>query len=169
MQLLHLLNANPRHSKRKFKKNSKKFKSLNCYHTVQHNLSLLSWLLTWATISGLTFPHECNLKCSKCNLFFLLQWQQCNHRAYQLDSGNVLAEESDGCIPGAWQLASSWVSGEILIVFSLFNKALHEFLPPLAVLSQKLPKHPSLHYGRGKWADSRSPLMFHWLPGEDWN
>lgn len=27
MQLLHLLNANPRHSKRKFKKNSRKFKS----------------------------------------------------------------------------------------------------------------------------------------------
>lgn len=110
-----------------------------------------------------TFPREFHL------LSWFAKWPSAQGAIWAPEKTSLQGRAMAVFPPQAWQLASPWVSGEILIVFSLFNKALHEFLPPLSLLSQKLPQRQSLHYGRGKWAGSRSPLMFHRLPGEDWN
>lgn len=83
-------------------------------------------------------------------------------------SGNIFARENNSSVPEDCHLASHRISRYVLIAFSLFNKTLHDFLPPLSLLSQKL-KDQSLHYGHGKLAGLRSALMFHctaaWLPG----
>lgn len=106
---------------------------------------------------------------------FLMYWifstycKMKNHAGCHLDSGNIFAGENDGTIPSACQLVFPWVSGDILVAFPALNKALHEFLAPLGLLSQKLPKHWSLRSGHGKLAGSSSPLMFRWLAGDNWN
>lgn len=132
--------------------------TLHCYYTVSLNLPLLIWLPSCAKISGCTFPY-------KCNIFFLLQWPSTQDTSWTL--GSCLQRR----VMAAFLQLGKWPPREsverYLLCFHCSIRLCMNFLHIL--LSQKLPKHQSLHYGHGKWADLRSPLMFHWLPGEDWN
>lgn len=137
-----------------------------------HNDVLRSWFAALLLIQlwpcEITFRHEFHL------FYFAqkkkkraggMQGLQFGARKHLCDGGRG----GNGSISKAWQMAFPWVGADTLIAFSVFNKALHEFLPPLSFLSQTLPKHQSLHYGHGKLAGSRSSPMFRRLPWDDWN
>lgn len=78
------------------------------------------------------------------NVIFSPSCETAAHAGCHLDPGNILTKEIDGSVPEAWQPASPRVSGKLLIVFSLFNKALHDSpaLPPFSLFQLPKPKGP---------------------------
>lgn len=74
------------------------------------------------------------------NSIFSLGCETVAQAGCHLDTGNILATEIEGSLPEAWQLAFPRVSGKLLIVLSLFNKALHDFSPPPILVQLSKPK-----------------------------